>query len=299
LSSVQFRLIGAEGEPIRGHLHLPIGPDSAPAAVAPPVVVFVHGFKGFQDWGPWSAICERFASAGIAAVRFDLSHNGVGPDGVDFSALDKFERNTISKELFDVHTVFAATRELHIDPDRIFLMGHSRGAGDVLIAASEHGAREIAGVILWGSISTFDRAWDPEMRASWKAGKSATIWNSRTGQAMSIGTGFQEDVERNADRLDIERAVGLIAKRGTPLVVIHGSADESVPIEEARRIHRWYRQSAFDPSRGVLNEIEGGTHTLGAVHPFAGWTPQLEEAYAATERFVRIVAKASDAPAPR
>ena len=256
MSSVQFRLIGAEGEPIRGHLHLPIGPDSAPAAVAPPVVVFVHGFKGFQDWGPWSAICERFASAGIAAVRFDLSHNGVGPDGVDFSALDKFERNTISKELFDVHTVFAATRELHIDPDRIFLMGHSRGAGDVLIAASEHGAREIAGVILWGSISTFDRAWDPEMRASWKAGKSATIWNSRTGQAMSIGTGFQEDVERNADRLDIERAVGLIAKRGTPLVVIHGSADESVPIEEARRIHRWYRQSAFDPSRGVLNEID-------------------------------------------
>jgi dienelactone hydrolase len=256
-------LTGADGEPIRGRLHLPTGPESAPIALAPPVVVFVHGFKGFQDWGPWPAICERFAGAGIAAVRFDLSHNGVGSDGVDFSALDKFERNTISKELFDVHVVIAATRGLHVDPDRIFVMGHSRGGGDVLVAASEHAARDIAGVIVWGSISAFDRAWDEEMRSAWSEGKSATIWNACTGQAMPIGPDLQKDVEESSVRLDIEKAVGTIARRGTPLLIVHGSADESVPIEEARNIHGWYREQAFDSSRVVLNAIEGGTHTFG------------------------------------
>lgn len=294
MSSAQFRLVGADEEPIRGHLHLPTGRESDPIAFAPPVVVFVHGFKGFQDWGPWPEICERFARDGIAAVRFDLSHNGVGSDGVDFSALDKFERNTISKELQDVNVVIGATRELHIDPDRIFLMGHSRGGGDVLIAASEHSERDIAGIIVWGSVSTFDRSWDEGMRSAWEAGRSATIWNSRTGQMMPVGPEIQEDLRANLRRFDIERAVRTIAKRGTPLAVVHGRADESVPIEEGRSIHRWYRESAFDASRVVLSEIDGGSHTFGAVHPFAGWTPALEEAYSATEKFVKIVARASD-----
>jgi predicted alpha/beta-hydrolase family hydrolase len=39
-------------------------------------VFFVHGFKGFKDWGMWDAIARHFAEAGFLFVKFNLSHNG-------------------------------------------------------------------------------------------------------------------------------------------------------------------------------------------------------------------------------
>jgi uncharacterized protein len=43
-----------------------------------PVILFVHGFKGFKDWGAFPDACEEFARVGFAVVAFNLSLNGVG-----------------------------------------------------------------------------------------------------------------------------------------------------------------------------------------------------------------------------
>ena len=78
----RFTLASRLGDSIHGDLRLPDG--SGPH----PVVVCCHGFKGFKDWGfhPW--LGTLLAGAGLAAVHFDFSRNGV----VNLADLSAFSR---------------------------------------------------------------------------------------------------------------------------------------------------------------------------------------------------------------
>jgi fermentation-respiration switch protein FrsA (DUF1100 family) len=60
---------------------------------------------------------------------------------------------------------------------------------------------------------------------------------------------------------------------------VHGDSDESVPVAEGRLLAAG--------GRGELCAIPGAGHTFGAVHPFGGRTPHLEQALAATIEFLR------------
>ena len=59
---------------------------------------------------------------------------------------------------------------------------------------------------------------------------------------------------------------------GVPWLLIHGRPDETVKAEEAEAL----RAAAGDEAD--LEIIAGGSHTLGAKHPWAGSTPQLDRA---------------------
>ncbi|MGZ5283277.1 MAG: alpha/beta hydrolase family protein, partial [Bacteroidia bacterium] len=45
-----------------------------------PVIIFVHGFKGFKDWGAFNEIAEWYARQGFIFVKFNFSHNGTTPE---------------------------------------------------------------------------------------------------------------------------------------------------------------------------------------------------------------------------
>ncbi len=315
----EFSIPGKSGYSIRGNIHLP-----ADADAAVPLVLFMHGFKGFKDWGPWSSVCDRFAEEGVAAVRFDLSHNGVGDDGVAFSALDRFEKNTIDAELFDLAAVLdavgpdgevgASIRE-EIEIDGLFLLGHSRGGAGVLLGAHERltqraegsGSRgdkddgggngggntgdELIGVVTWGAISTYERGWDEAVEI-WKKGESVPMWNKRTEQWMPLGPQLYEDYLAQRERYDILKATETLASHSVPLLIVHGMADETVPFEEASNLRDAYEDAmksgdAGDDARVFFCEVPGGDHTFGTKHPFAGWTPELTAAFEPTLEFVR------------
>jgi len=55
-----------------------------------PCLIFVHGFKGFKDWGFGPYIGNFFAEKGFFSISFNLSHNGVGDSLTEFTELDKF-----------------------------------------------------------------------------------------------------------------------------------------------------------------------------------------------------------------
>jgi uncharacterized protein len=255
------------GPPLRGDLRVRAGAEPTSA------VVICHGFKGFREWGFFPALAKAAAAAGHAAVGIDFSRNGVGADGVDFSALDLFRENTLSRDVDEIRAtldVLTTRRLLPRVPVRIGLFGHSRGGGEAVIAAAEDA--RVDALVTWAAVATFQR-WQPEQVDAWRRGEAVEIENARTGQQMPIGPTYWRDLEENADRLDVEAAA---ARVRAPWLIVHGDADASVAVGDAHRL--------FDaaPESAELLVVEGADHTFGARHPYAGATPELRTATDAT-----------------
>jgi hypothetical protein len=70
-----------------------------------PCIIFVHGFKGFKDWGFVPYRCEYFAENGFFVVSFNFSHNGVGERFTEFTELEKFAENTFSPEITELSEI--------------------------------------------------------------------------------------------------------------------------------------------------------------------------------------------------
>lgn len=266
---IPFSLPSADGFPLRGDLHLPAGP------TRPPVLI-VHGFKGFKDWGFFPLLADRLAAAGWPACRFNLSGSGLGQDPERFSERERFERNTYSREQADIVVLLAALAAgalpgLAGPAPRLGLLGHSRGGGGAILAA----AREphVAALVTWAAISTVERH-DAATRAAWRASGALRVENARTGDVFALSTDLLDDIETNRAALDILGAAGRLA---IPCLVVHGEADESVPLAEGLAI-----AAALGP-HGRLLRVPGAGHTFGAVHPPERVVPPaLETVLAAT-----------------
>lgn len=242
-----------------------------------PAVLVVHGFKGFKDWGMFPPLAERIARAGFSAVSFNLSGSGVDAQG-DFSRADCFARNTYSAELADIRIVLDAldAGRLGMAPTpHVGLVGHSRGGGMAILAAA--GDARVQALVTWAAISKVSR-WDGKEEA-WRAAGYFDSVNSRTGQVLRISTDVLDDVRDHAAALDIPAAARRLAQ---PWLLLHGTDDESVPVAEARVLAEGWQ--AAQPRR--LHLVEGGGHTFGAVHPFAGMTPPLAEAFDETLKWL-------------
>lgn len=242
-----------------------------------PAVLVLHGFKGFKDWGMFPPLCERLARSGFAAVSFNVSGSGVDDAG-EFSLPDRFGHNTFSAEMTDVGTVLAAldAGDLGVPrPSSVGLVGHSRGGGVGVLASRRY--TRLAALVTWAAISTVDR-WGEAQRRQWRAMGRLDIVNARTGQVLPMYCDTLDDIETNAGgSLDVPAAAAALR---IPWLIVHGDRDESVPVAEAEQL----AASAASPVE--LLRIETGGHTFGAVHPFAGPTPELDRVFEATVRFL-------------
>lgn len=262
------------GATIRGDLRAPSGP--APETA----IVICHGFKGFRRWGFFPTLTRALAMRGHAAISFDFSHNGVGADGVDFSALDLFSEATHSRNVDEIRMVLDAVTggKLFPRPPRhVGLMGHSRGGGEAVVAASEDD--RLSALVTWAAISRMER-WSADQIAAWNRGETIHIENARTSQQMPIAPAYWRDLKENAERLDVLAAARRVE---VPWLIIHGEDDETVPISEGRALHEASNDAEFLP-------VEGAGHTFGAAHPFRGTPPPLATAIGATcDWFARML----------
>jgi uncharacterized protein len=279
-----FTLTNHRGWPIRGVVRrLPDGGQAG-------LVVQCHGFKGFMDWGHGPYLARRLAEEGFTAVSFNFSGSGIGDDPVKFTEFDRFRENTLTTEVLDLEMVLqAATTGLSGVPAglqrRPALLGHSRGGLIVLVVAGRQksapppDAGRVGRVITWAGVGLLRGRWDEATLAEWRRRGSLPVVNSRTGQVMEMGLGALEDIEAHLDDYDPRRVIPGLS---IPSLIIHGTADTSVPFSEAEGLYR-----AAGPRLARLVPIEGADHTFGAVHPFRGTTPRLEQAIAATISFLR------------
>ncbi|HEV7589956.1 MAG TPA: alpha/beta fold hydrolase [Longimicrobium sp.] len=255
------------GPPIRGDLRVAEGakPKSA--------VVFVHGFKGFRNWGPWPALMRALALAGHAAVSFDFSRNGIGPEG-EFSALDLFRENTHTRELDELRAVIdalAAGRLGGRKMGRIGVVGHSRGGGAAVIAAAED--ERINALVTLAAIADIPSRWSAKQIAAWRRGEDVSIENARTRQQMPIGPDYWVDLQQNRERLDIAAAAARVAQ---PWLIVHGDADTSVPVADAHALFAAAGENA------ELMVVKGADHVFGVKHPYEGPSDDLRTVAEAT-----------------
>lgn len=269
----QFSLIGAAGKPINGDLTYDENNTNTP------LVIFVHGFKGFKDWGAHRLAARFFVQNGYRYLKFNLSHSGVTLEKPkDVSDLKAFAENTFSKELADIDIVIkhAVT---YLGVNDVFLIGHSRGGGLSILQAANH--PHVKGLITWSSIADFSSLWKKEQEKDWKSNGKIEVFNARTKEKMPLNVSLLDDFEANKGSLDI---LGAAKRVNIPWLIVQGDDDVNVPFETAEKL-----ANANPASR--LVKIEGANHVYGAVHPFPGETlpPQLFEVCEKSLKFLDSV----------
>ncbi len=244
------------------------------------LVVFVHGYKGFKDWGAWNLVDFEFTYKGFGFAKFNLSHNGGNHIyAKDFPDLEAFSKNTYTKELNDIRLFLDHLDSLELPEHSIHLIGHSRGGGVALIAASEND--RVSSICTWAAICDIrKRMPTDEHLENWRQNGVRYELNSRTNQDMPVAFSLYEDFIQNQARLNIQAACG---KLSIPRLLIHGSADEAVDVSEGRQLSDWLNVPLF--------EIPGANHTFGAVHPFLEYKlpPDLKTVVKLTMDFITSV----------
>jgi dipeptidyl aminopeptidase/acylaminoacyl peptidase len=223
-----------------------------------PLIIFVHGYKGYKDWGAWNLMAEKFAEAGFFFVKFNFSHNGTTvKDPHNFADLEAFGNNNYSKELSDLGAVIDFfVKDPKVDDQKIVLIGHSRGGGISMIKTFED--ERINGLITLASVDTLDRFPKNDAFEKWQQAGVYYVLNGRTKQEMPHYYQFYEDFEKDHHRFDVERAAEMAKAH---VLIIHGTNDESVSVKNAEHLH------ILNPLSELLL-IENANHTFGAKEPW-------------------------------
>ena len=263
----RFEIPRKDGLSIRGEVY--------PAEPSVGSVIVCHGFKGFAHWAFFPYLARKLAEEGLTAITFDFSGSGIGRDRESFTDAEAFATNTFSRELEDLELIEEYARRKKWITGKYGLFGHSRGGGMAILFAAAEGA-DVNSLVTWAAIS-YPNRWSPEDVIVWRRRGHTEITNSRTGQVMRLDTALLDDVELHGKtKLNIEAAARKIR---VPWLILHGTADDTVPSSEAEHLH------SLSPGVSTLRLIEGANHGFDAKHPLDEIPPVLEKAVLETVKF--------------
>jgi len=211
----------SENQRIVGNLHLPCR--------NAPCIITLHGLESSKDSGKWPLVAARLYDAGIACLRFNFRGCGSGPE----KSAGEFEDVSLTGRIRDYQ---AALRFLHetgkVDTSRLGVIGSSFG-GMVALAAQDV---RIKAMVVLSTPYTM-----PEPRRA--VGGYYLLLSGRR-----LKSGFYEDLRT----YQVLEAI----KSAPPLLILHGSADELVPVEHARQLYEAAREHK------QLEILPGADHVL-------------------------------------
>jgi pimeloyl-ACP methyl ester carboxylesterase len=238
-----------------------------PTGSPKPIVILCHGIRGFKDWGLWHPIALRFMQQQFIFIKFNFSHNGVTlQNPLQYDDLQAFANNNYSWETKDLHTLISwvQNHSTHTIPpseantNQIYIIGHSRGGGVALACAAAD--TRITKVATLAAVDKLDFLWHnkPDMLQQWQHDGVFYTLNTRTQQQMPIHFQMYLDYQQNLPKFNLEQLVPNITQ---PLLIVHGTADQAVPLSAANNLHQWNKKSQ-------LITIGGADHVFGGTHPY-------------------------------
>jgi dipeptidyl aminopeptidase/acylaminoacyl peptidase len=200
-----------------------------------PCIVMSHGFESSMDGNKWQLLVPWFSARGFATLRFNYRGCGEGTTKSEGA----FEETTLSSRIADYHGGLDFLQGTDVDTQRIGVIGSSFGATIILAAPDER----IKVLVALAAPYAFPPLAEEEQAHLQKQGYLVLPSGNK------LGVGFFRDLEH----YDVLQQVRQIGK---PVLIIHGSQDEVVPIENARAI--------YAASAGVkkLEIIEGADHSF-------------------------------------
>ena len=192
-----------------------------------PLIIIMHGWgSNSEDMLP---IADIFYQAGINVLLVDSRCHGKSA-GDTFSALPRFAE--------DIHHAVDQARKTRQFNGKIILLGHSVGAGATLYAASKRS--DISAVI---SISSFG---NPQ----WLMSRYFKQFKLPGFLVKFLLSYIQWVIGHRFDEI---APVNSIRKITIPTLVVHGTHDNTVPIEDAQSIQD-------NNQNGYLLTIDGADH---------------------------------------
>ena len=227
-----------------------------------PLVIFVHGFKGFKDWGHFNLLAKTAAQEGFVFVKFNFSYNGTTPENpMEFGDLEAFGNNNYTIELNDLEKVMDwvlnnASLNNEINAEELYLIGHSRGGGISVLKAGED--KRVKKLVTWAAVSDFINRNKKRTVDTWNEQGVVYTFNMRTEQQMPLYLQFYENLQANRERLNILKAARSLT---IPFLIIHGTKDAAVDLKDAEELHKACKHSEL--------LVVGDTgHTFDVKHPF-------------------------------
>ncbi len=254
-----WSLLGSQGLTIHGKTTHPI---SEPKAVA----LVVHGYTGHLDRNVVPLAARQLADLGCLVHRFNLGHCGIefGQDRI--TRLDEFERDGVGHSMTDIRCVAEAVRSGDLEGDDLplIVLGHSRAGASVLGAAvrSLRGewSRPVDGVVTLASIGQYART-TPDLLAQVEQDGSLLKPAARAkGGAVRIGRSWYAHELDSPDGDPFPKDMAELHQ--TPVAIIHGEADTSVPPSESQRIADMLRDAGNE--RVTLRLIADADHNFSA-----------------------------------
>ena len=159
-------------------------------------VLIAHGFKGYKDYGMFPRLARTAALEGWAAIRFNFAHSGMTRNDSTFERPDLFILDTWNRQVADLTQLVAAVRGgtcPGCPPDGpVVLFGHSRGGLAAILAAGR--GLEVDAVISAAAPREALRFSGEDLGRLRDEGV-CSVESSRTGQMLSVGRAFLDEVE--------------------------------------------------------------------------------------------------------
>ena len=196
------------------------------------LVVLGHGVTGNKDRPLLVAVAEGLAAKGWPCLRISFSGNG--------DSEGKFEESTITKDIGDLAAVLEAVPQ----EKRIAYIGHSMGAAVGVLAAVRR--MDIQALVSLAGM-TYTAEFIQREFGEVEPGKGF-MWDE---EDCPLSEAYVEDLKSIGDTL------GAAVRVNQPWLLIHGSADDVIPLKDSR--------DAFEAAscRKEMLEIPGAGHVFG------------------------------------
>ena len=212
------------------------------------IVVIGHGVTGNKDRPALITLAEGLAAAGISVLRFSFSGNG-GSDGA-------FTDSTITKEIADLGNVIDA-----LDGYNVCYVGHSMGGAVGVLRASADERIQLL-VSLAGMVHT-------------------KAFAQREFGDVTPDEGFmwdEPDCPLSQAYMDDMAAIDSVAKSASkfavPWLLVHGTEDDIVPIEDSRDILQYANEETELLELPGVDHVFSGDSTAIMVEKVVAWIRQ-------------------------